>query len=163
MATYTAGAFILSGEPGNGATTVTEMADFNISDTGGLTLLYQPAVTTALEDWSDLSSSGTEITGTVGGSSVSYQLFLSFSYGEVKFLDQSGGATYIQGYRVQMSTAQGDTQWAFFPVQTTEQAGASFATHQSNLTIGVDQTAAVGSIQVGYKTESMSVSTDYSM
>lgn len=75
MATYTAGAFILSGEPGNGATTVTEMVDFNISGTGGLTILYQPAVTTALEDWSDIHSSGTEITGTVDGTAMTYQLF----------------------------------------------------------------------------------------
>ena len=163
MATYTAGAFILSGEPGNGATTVTEMVDFNISYTGGLTILYQPAVTTVLEDWSDIHSSGTEITGTVDGTAMTYQLFLSVAYGEVKFLDQSGGATNMQGYRVQMYTAQNDMKWVVFPVQTTEQAGANFATHQSNLTIDVDQTTAVGSIQVGYTTESMSVSTDYSM
>ena len=53
MATYTAGAFILSGTPGHSATTVTEIVDFNITDNGGLTMLYQPATTTALEDWSD--------------------------------------------------------------------------------------------------------------
>lgn len=53
MATYTAGAFILSGTPGHSATTVTEIVDFNITDNGGLTMLYQPATTTALEDCSD--------------------------------------------------------------------------------------------------------------
>lgn len=102
MATYTAGAFILSGTPGHSATTVTEIVDFNITDNGGLTMLYQPATTTALEDWSDSASTGTTMTGTVGGSSTTYTTFLEVNYGEVRFLDSHGNDTYVQGYRVGM-------------------------------------------------------------
>lgn len=164
MATYTAGAFILSGTPGHSATTVTEIVDFNITDNGGLTMLYQPATTTALEDWSDSAPTGTTMTGTVGGSSTTYTMFLEVNYSEVRFLDSHGNDTYVQGYRVALYDSTSTVTYAFFPVRTAEVTYNPTGTHASDVSTGDDQTTAVGSIEVGYTTASMGLSpTDFKM
>lgn len=158
MATYTAGAFILSGQPGQSTTTVVDLVDLSITDNGGLTLLYQPANTDALENWSDSGSSGTSISGTVSGASVTYTTFLEVEYSEVRFLDGQGNATYIQGYRVQMLDASSNGTYAFFPVEFAERSFNPAGAHVSDVGTGDDQTAAVGSIQVGYTTGSIGLS-----
>ena len=164
MATYTAGAFILSGTPGHSATTVTEIVDFNITDNGGLTMLYQPATTTALEDWSDSSSTGTTMTGTVGGTNTTFTMFLEVNYGEVRFLDSQGNDTYVQGYRVTLYDSNNIPTYAFFPVRTAEMTSNPTGTHVSNVSTGDDQTTVVGSIEVGHTTASLALSpSDFQM
>jgi len=164
MAINTAGAFILSGTSGHSATTVTEIVDFNITDNGGLTMLYQPATTTALEDWSDSASTGTTMTGTVGGSSTTYTTFLEVNYGEVRSLDSNGNDTYVQGYRVGLYASTNTITYAFFPVRTAETTFNPTGTHVSDLSTDDDQTTTVSSIEVGYTTASMGLSpTDFQM